>query len=74
MEFYIRTQDGQTFNVETLKEALTILVGPNGYRLSIKDPETGAEIVIRCDNSSFSKNSVMPQLYSDNANLVVRGI
>ncbi len=33
--FYIRTQEGQTFYVETLKEALEVFLGDDGYRLTL---------------------------------------
>lgn len=46
MSFYIRSIDGATFYVDTLKEGLTHLVGPQGYRLTIADGQ-GSEVVIR---------------------------
>ncbi len=33
--FYIRTQEGATFSVDTLEEALEEFLGIDGYRLSL---------------------------------------
>lgn len=43
--FYIRTAEGDVFNVETLEEALTQFVSDNGYRLTLRTQDH--EVVIR---------------------------
>lgn len=43
---YLRTQRGDVFYAESLEEALSILTGEDGYRLTISD-EQGNEIVVR---------------------------
>ncbi len=43
--FYIRTQEGATFFVDTLDEALEEFIGEDGYRLTLI--AGGKELVIR---------------------------
>ncbi len=43
--FYIRTQEGATFYVESLDEALEEIIGQDGYRLTIAS--RNKELVIR---------------------------
>ncbi len=43
--FYIRTQEGATFSVDTLEEALEEFLGSDGYRLSLTAGQN--QLVIR---------------------------
>ncbi len=43
--FYIRTQEGATFSVDTLEEALEEFLGIDGYRLSLTAGQN--QLVIR---------------------------
>jgi hypothetical protein len=43
--YYIRTQNGETFYVDTLKEALDEFLGDDGYRLTLSSDNK--ELVIR---------------------------
>lgn len=44
-EFYIRTQGGETFYVDTLQEALEVFISDDGYRLTLKSADH--EVVVR---------------------------
>lgn len=45
-KFYIRSNEGETFYVDSLEEALTHLVSDKGYRLTVSDSQ-GNELIIR---------------------------
>jgi hypothetical protein len=44
--FYIRTQDGDTFYVDSLDEAIATFVAEDGYRLTLGHSD-GTEIILR---------------------------
>ena len=44
--YYIRTQQGHVGYVDTLDEAIAIMAGPEGYRLTLTASD-GTEIIIR---------------------------
>ncbi len=46
--FYIRTQEGATFYVDTLEEALEAFIGNSGYRLTLSAGQK--ELVILRDS------------------------
>ena len=54
--FYIRTDKGETFNVETLDEAVEELVSEDGYRLTISTP--AGDLVIR--RGDFNAHAALP--------------
>ncbi len=55
--YYIRTTDGECFNVETLGEAVAEFVGETGYRLTITTGD--GDLVIR--RSSFEPQLIVPE-------------
>ncbi len=56
--FYIRTQGGNTFYVETLAEALEQFVGEDGYRLSL---EAGGNLVTFRRLDPWEAEALLPE-------------
>lgn len=72
MKFYIRTSEGETRYVDSLREGLVSLSDPTGYRLTITDDD-GAEIIIR-RYTEIIPGHIPEDLVYENVNVVIRGI
>lgn len=74
LSLYLRTNEGDTFHAESLVEALEILTGSTGYRLTVSDAD-GNSLVVRSCSEDWEDGPIPgDRVHGPCQTLTVRGL